>query len=152
MFKALLLSHEKTVWYQVRTYNVGHRIKRHIRGTCLYNKGQHPNQKRKTRDTCIQQCTRLLLMGMSVGREFETRHPFIFFHVLCFHFCVFLFVYLHAHGGCVPCWYVCLHSSVHACCWWSCFWYTRKEEYGTPKWKPTAAVLCSRDTWYTTHL
>ena len=29
-----------------------------------YNKGQHPNHKKKTRDTCIQQCTRLLLMGM----------------------------------------------------------------------------------------
>ena len=25
------------------------------------------------------------------GREFETRHPFVFFPVLCFHFCVFLF-------------------------------------------------------------
>ena len=30
----------------------------------------HQKRKKKTRDTCIQQCTRLLLMGMSVGREF----------------------------------------------------------------------------------
>ena len=42
--------------------------------------------------------------------------PLYFFHVLCFHFCVFLFVYLHAHGGCAPSLYVCLPSSVHACC------------------------------------
>ena len=84
-----------------------------------YNFLQHniPNQKKKKRHaTCIQQFTRFPLMSMSVGREFETRHPFIFFHVLCFHFCVFLFFYLHAHGGSVPCWYVCLYSSVHACC------------------------------------
>ena len=53
----------------------------HTRYVRAYNKEQHPNQKKKTRDTCIQQCTRLLLMGMSVGREFEI-------HVLCFHFCV----------------------------------------------------------------
>ena len=61
----------------------------------------------------MQQCTSLLLMGMYVGREFETRHPFILYNVLCLLFGVFLFVYLHAHGGCVPCWYVCLYSSVH---------------------------------------
>ena len=30
-------------------------------------------------------------MGMSVGREFETRHPFIFVNVSCFHFGFFLF-------------------------------------------------------------
>ena len=34
----------------------------------------------------IQQCTRLLLMGMSVGREFETRHPFIVFMFYAFIF------------------------------------------------------------------
>ena len=37
-------------------------------------------------------------MGMWVGREFETRHPFIICNVLfcnvsCFHFCVFIFVF-----------------------------------------------------------
>ena len=38
-----------------------------------------------------------LLMGMSVGREFETRHPFIFVNVCCFHFCVFLFFFNYTH-------------------------------------------------------
>ena len=36
-------------------------------------------------------------MGMSVGREFETRHPFIFVNVCCFHFCVFLFFFNYTH-------------------------------------------------------
>ena len=32
-------------------------------------------------------------MGMSVGREFETRHPFIFVNVYCFHFWCFPFFF-----------------------------------------------------------
>ena len=51
-------------------------------------KGNIPTKQKKKRDTCIQQCTRLLLMGMSVVREFETRDPFIFFM-----FYVFIFVF-----------------------------------------------------------
>ena len=59
-----------------------------------------------------------------------------------------------------------VYSSVQACCWRCCLWYIPKKELlsfsewgrvarydnrvrGSPKWKLTAAVLCSRDTWYT---
>ena len=91
-------------------------------------------------------------MGMQVGGEFETPHPFIicnvlFCNVLCFHFCIFLVVYLHAHGGCVPCWYV--YTAVYMLAADGAVFDTHDKKSmvrGTPKRKPTAAVLCSRDT------
>ena len=61
-------------------------------------KGNIPTQKKKTRDTCIQQCTRLLLMGMSVGREFETRHPFIFISCFMFSFLCATHITRHIRG------------------------------------------------------
>ena len=65
-----------------------------------------------------------------IVREFETRLLLVVLSVFClllslyyiyiffstWELVPFFFFYLHAHGGCAPCWYACLYSSLHACC------------------------------------
>ena len=93
------------------------RITRHIRGTYVQKRATAQQKNKKNTRHMYAAVYRLAADG-HVGRSrVRNPAPLYFYNVLCFLFCAFLFVYLHAHGGCVPCWYVCLYSSVHACCW-----------------------------------
>ena len=90
-----------------------------------YSKGQQPNQKKK-----------------------KSRHPFIFCNVLCFQFCVFLFViYTPMDVVCPVCMFV--YTAVYMLAADGAVFDTPKKKSmvrGNPKRKPTAAELCSRDT------
>ena len=59
-------------------YSVGHRIKRHVRGTYLQQRATSQTKKKRKKETHVYNSVHsLFVMGMSVGIEFETRHPFI---------------------------------------------------------------------------
>ena len=74
--------------YALTIYLVGHRIKRHIRGTCLQQRATS-QQKKKTRDTCIQQCTRYTFASDGhVGRS-RVRNPAPLYFFSCFMFLFF---------------------------------------------------------------
>ena len=67
VMKTLLLSHEKTVWYEVRTNNIGHGATRHTRGTYVqWRARSQPKKTKHDKCTSIQECTSLLLMVLFV--------------------------------------------------------------------------------------